>query len=64
MVKYNLDIIKPFFCLTINNFLGFDSDEDVFSSAPSSPCSEYSSSDESNVFYNAERDFSYLLFSK
>ncbi|XP_026822178.1 ankyrin repeat and LEM domain-containing protein 2 [Rhopalosiphum maidis] len=46
---------------------GYDSDDDVFSSAPTSPCSEYSSSeesDESNMFHNAERNFSYLLFSK
>jgi len=47
--------------------LGYDSDDDVFSSAPTSPCSEYSSSDESdtsNMFHNAERDFAYLLFSR
>lgn len=36
----------------------------MFSSALTSPCSEYSSSDESNDFYNAEHDFSYLLFSR
>ncbi|XP_060872004.1 ankyrin repeat and LEM domain-containing protein 2 [Metopolophium dirhodum] len=48
------------------NMHGYDSDDDVFSSAPTSPCSEYSSSDESdasNMFHNAERDFAYLLFS-
>jgi len=47
--------------------LGYDSDDDVFSSAPTSPCSEYSSSDESeesNMFHNAEQNFSYLLFSR
>ncbi|CAH1736145.1 unnamed protein product [Aphis gossypii] len=46
---------------------GYDSDDDVFSSAPTSPCSEYSSSDESeesNMFHNAEQNFSYLLFSR
>lgn len=47
--------------------LDYDSDDDVFSSAPTSPSREYSSSDESdesNVYHNAERDFSYLLFSR
>lgn len=46
---------------------GYDSDDDVFSSAPTSPCSEYSSSDESdesNMYHNAEQNFSYLLFSR
>lgn len=59
------NIVFVYFCLMI---LGYDSDDDVFSSAPTSPCSEYSSSDESDsskiMFHNAERDFSYLLFSR
>lgn len=61
MAQYKLNYIT---CLYNNLIIGYDSDDEVFSSAPTSPCSEYSSSDESNMFYNAEVDFSYLLFSK
>lgn len=59
-------IVFYYFCLIPYTLiiLGYDSDDDIFSSAPTSPCSEYSSSDESNMFHNAERDFSYLLFSR
>lgn len=64
MVELNIVQNKLYTYLYYHLILGYDSDEDVFSSAPTSPCSEYSSSEESSTFHNAELDFSYLLFSR